>query len=321
MKKFIFYLLAIVAICGMASCSSDDEPGKIELSKGHSSNVSMYANQTNGEINFTAASSWSAWTSTSSRASDDIDWITLNTTSGSAGEVSLTFTLDYNNTGSSRTAYIIIVCEDEQISIKITQTTEEDENGDEPSTQHPMTNFCQTLAMTFPLYRILDFDGNLFSYGPFIDYAEAVEMITGNQGKCIFSYSDYKTLIAKDSYGRSWKITIGGGVYHNYATHIEYYEQDNLRSTYELEYGGNYLSKFTQYKDGKVYETSVITWYDGDITSVKTTFNGGSTTLVPKYSDVENVCNLMMFDTQLWVDMDDMEIFYFLGFLVTALST
>jgi hypothetical protein len=120
----------MLACASLTSCS-DDEPGKIELSKGESSKVTVAANTSSGSINFTAAAPWSAYTSAQSRSSDGVDWIHLDTTNGSAGEVSLTFTLDSNTTGSNRTAYIIIVCEDETLTITITQTTETDpDEGD-----------------------------------------------------------------------------------------------------------------------------------------------------------------------------------------------
>jgi hypothetical protein len=126
----------MLAFTSLTSCSDDDnESGKIELSKGESTQVSVAANTSSGSIKFTAAAPWSAYTSAQSRSSDGVDWIHLNTTSGSAGEVTLTFTLDSNNTGSNRTAYIIIVCDGETLTITITQTTETDpdeEEGDEP---------------------------------------------------------------------------------------------------------------------------------------------------------------------------------------------
>jgi hypothetical protein len=133
-KHLACLLMVMLAYTSLSSCG-DDEPGKIELSKGESSKVTVAANSSYGSINFTAAAPWSAYTSTQSRSSDSVDWIHLDTTGGSAGEVSLTFTLDRNTSGSNRTAYIIIVCDDETLTITITQTTEtgSDDDGDEVS--------------------------------------------------------------------------------------------------------------------------------------------------------------------------------------------
>ena len=327
MKKVIFYLLAIFAVCGMASCSSDNDPEKIELVKGQSSKVSAYANQTSGKIKFTAAASWNAWTSSSSRADSDIDWITLNTTSGSAGEITLTFTLDHNYTGSSRIAYIFIVCEDEQIIIKITQTTEEGDaeggdegdEGDEPLEAYKDCYERYLYSLPRP-WLIQDYDGNRFSYAVRRFYnMEYVEMITGNSGKCTFKY-DYNELIAEDTNGRKWVITTtDDGAYRLLATRIDYYKNNQLQDSYDLEYNGNgELSKCTQVKNGKTYKTTELTWSNRRITSVETTCNGKSTTLVPTYvyNDyllIENVCGFMMYDTQLRVGPDAMELFYYLG--------
>jgi hypothetical protein len=129
-KHLASLLMVMLACVSLTSCG-DDEPGKIELSKGESSKVTVAANTSSGSINFTAAAPWSAYTSAQSRSSDGVDWIHLNTTNGDAGEVSLTFTLDSNTTGSKRTAYIIIVCDDETLTITITQTSETDSDEEE----------------------------------------------------------------------------------------------------------------------------------------------------------------------------------------------
>lgn len=135
MKQFLFKTIALVCIvCSMVSCSDDNDPKKITLPKDQPSSVTVYANATNGTINFNAAGAWSAYISTQSRSSEEIDWLTLYITNGNAGNNVINYSLEKNNTGSSRTAYIIIICEDEQISIKITQSSEDDPNGDVPGT-------------------------------------------------------------------------------------------------------------------------------------------------------------------------------------------
>jgi hypothetical protein len=116
--------MVMLTCVSLTSCSDDDGPGKIELSNGESSKVTVAANTYSGSINFTAAAPWSAYTSTNPSEQNDVDWIHLDTTSGSAGKVSLTFTLDNNTSGSNRTAYIIILCEDDKLVITVTQTTE-----------------------------------------------------------------------------------------------------------------------------------------------------------------------------------------------------
>lgn len=134
MKKSLLLLfsVALLAALAMTSCSSsEDEPQKISLDKGQSTNLSLAANSSGGQVNFTAAASWSAWVSSiSSGAPEDVEWLHLDTTHGEAGSVVVSFRLDRNRTGQSRTAYIIIICEDSRVVLTITQTAEED--GDEP---------------------------------------------------------------------------------------------------------------------------------------------------------------------------------------------
>lgn len=126
LKHFLFALAAIL-VCALSACSSsDDEPDKIIFPKDQPTSINIPANQNSEVIHFTASAAWSAWTSTESRDVNDVDWIHLETTHGSAGDAYLNFTLEYNNSGETRTAYIIITCEDTRIVITVTQTTEDD---------------------------------------------------------------------------------------------------------------------------------------------------------------------------------------------------
>ena len=125
-KYLISSCIALIG-CALGSCSSsNDELSDIILPEDQPASLTLPANQNSESINFIATSSWSAWTSTESRSVGDVEWIHLNDTHGDAGEITLNFTLDYNNTGESRTAYIIIECEDSRIGIPVTQTVEED---------------------------------------------------------------------------------------------------------------------------------------------------------------------------------------------------
>ncbi|MDE6198922.1 MAG: DUF4595 domain-containing protein [Muribaculaceae bacterium] len=314
MKKFLCYLLVMVAICGVTSCSSDDEPGKIELSKGQSSALTLYANNTSGEIRFNAAASWSAWISTTSRAPEEISWLTLNITHGSAGEVTLSFTLERNTTGISRTAYIIIVCEDEKIEIKITQRPEDDpddgSDDDEPVHADPLSGLMQNMYnLSHRGFRISDLGGNLYAY----DSKGLVTHISGNRGACTFDYSDApNSIVAQSSLGQRYVISLNVACL---ASHIDVYYNNVVESSYDFEYDNSkrFLTKVIQYKNGRVYETSELTWDGSDISEVRTTYSGGVTTLIPAYSDIVNSQLLMLFDTQLWIDIDELECFYYCG--------
>lgn len=122
--------MALFCLTGCAS--SDDELRMIELSKGQSKNVEMYADDFFGELRFTAQAHWSSWVSlTADGTPETVEWLTLDGQypAGGAGDALIMFNLTENNTGSSRTAYIIIVCEDSKLSIKVTQLP--DESGDD----------------------------------------------------------------------------------------------------------------------------------------------------------------------------------------------
>lgn len=130
MKKnyFVFLIMSLfISLVAMTACSSDDDPKKIELADGTPAKLNLTANQTNGVVNFTASASWSAWTAkTTNGGPEEVDWLTIGESRGSAGTASITITLEPNKTGKSRTAYIVIICEDEKIVIEITQTVEDD---------------------------------------------------------------------------------------------------------------------------------------------------------------------------------------------------
>jgi len=131
--KHLLCALAAILVCSLSACtSSEDEPTSITVPDEQTS-ITVPANQYSAEVKFTAAAPWSAYTSTEAREANDVEWIHLNDTHGSAGAVNLSFTLDYNNTGASRTAYIVILCEDTKVVITITQTSE-----DNPDVQNPI---------------------------------------------------------------------------------------------------------------------------------------------------------------------------------------
>jgi len=138
-KYLILSFIALIC-CALSSCSSSDEDqSQIALPKDQPTSLTLAANQDSEAIHFVASTSWSARTSTQSRSAGDVEWIHLSDTHGNAGEITLNFTLDYNNTGESRTAYIIIVCGDTRISITVTQTVEED--PDIPGTDTNISGF------------------------------------------------------------------------------------------------------------------------------------------------------------------------------------
>jgi len=128
--------MATILCCLFSACTSDNEDiKKIVLDSDQTESVTVGANQNSEQIRFTASAPWSAYTSTDPDEVNEVEWIHLDDTHGSAGEVYLNFQLDYNDTGSSRTAYIIILCEDTKTVISITQSTEDDPSVGNPIMQ------------------------------------------------------------------------------------------------------------------------------------------------------------------------------------------
>jgi hypothetical protein len=279
----------------LTSCGGNDEPGKIELTEGESSNISVAANTSSGIINFTAAAPWSAYTSAQSRSSDGVDWIHLGTTSGSAGDVSLTFTLDNNTTGSNRTAYIIILCEDDKLVITITQTTETE---DVPTTSKSQVQI--------EVKRYVNGAGNGYSYDGSINYVLEYngdllitmistwrDDIVGADNYCIntktavFSWDDstknnVKSVkvedVTKTTYYPSGREETG-----DYNEHyVEFkngravkgwykWDDDDRPSNWETTYNNNGYIAGTKSDDGDgsgEWSTHTLTWTDGCLTNI-----------------------------------------------------
>ena len=82
-----------------------------------------------------SSKSYSAYVSATSDGSSDeeISWMRYSGSHLDDGKCYINIDLDKNYSGKSRSAYIVIVCDDKKVSILITQTTENDPNWeDEP---------------------------------------------------------------------------------------------------------------------------------------------------------------------------------------------
>ena len=171
MNKILSLLFAVFSIAALTltSCSDEnDEPGKINLGVGQSDKVTLGANETTGQILFNAAASWSAWLESGSRAPEELGWIRLEDTHGEAGEVYLNFSLDLNLSGQTRSAIVVIVCEDTTIRIEIIQTPDDDPdipdqaaNGSiEIVKKDHIYNYDGTIILEYEENFILNYDGN-----------------------------------------------------------------------------------------------------------------------------------------------------------------
>lgn len=124
----------LVSVMLAVACSDkdDDDPGKLDPLPGQSTSVTYAANTGSGSVEFVAASNWSAWTdSDPTRSPGDVEWIEIHNPNGGAGEVNLNFSLERNRSGQERTAYIVVVCEDDRMEFRITQSAVDD--ADDPT--------------------------------------------------------------------------------------------------------------------------------------------------------------------------------------------
>lgn len=332
MKKYLLLLfsVAICAVLAMTSCSSsEDDLQKISLDKGQSTNLSLAANSSGGQVNFTAAASWSAWVSpTSSGAPEDIEWLHLDTTSGEAGYVAVSFRLDRNLTGQPRTAYIIIICEDSRVVLTIAQTTEED--GDEPLPGVPVRRI-EIIKANYIIYNsgsayddgveryVLNYnDDRLCDYtaewrddidnGPFQqgdDYCENQVVFNLNwEGEAVTAFSRANTV-----YHPSGKSETSGS---NHSAVFKYmqlgerqitsgayqWDEDGMQTVYEVSYDNNgYVSEVRNNDPTTHWSAYRFKWNDGNLVGITST---DGTEITIKYADEALVNRMKTFDLN-WI--------------------
>lgn len=146
--KILYRLTAMIMLCFFAACSDDDDPcgDKISVPKDQPTNISVAANETEGQITLNSNVNISAWVSDVKDGSPttDIDWIAVNQPHKDDGKWFINYNLQRNTTGASRTAYIIVVAEDEKVTFTITQTDEDDPNIPDYAIDGHVTISCET---------------------------------------------------------------------------------------------------------------------------------------------------------------------------------
>ena len=130
-KVFSFWVLCLMvfATSALVSCSSDDngdEWGGFKFENVRDGKLSVAADQTSSEIIMKASKAYRAYVSATSNGSstEEISWLHYEGSRLDDGTCHINIRLDKNDTGKSRSAYIIIVCDDKTVPILITQTTE-----------------------------------------------------------------------------------------------------------------------------------------------------------------------------------------------------
>ena len=135
-KMFSYWVLCLMAFAtsALVSCSSDDngdEWGGFKFENVRDGKLSVAANQTSSEIIMKASKAYRAYVSATSDGSstEEISWLHYEGSRLDDGTCHINIRLDKNDTGKSRSAYIIIVCDDKTVPILITQTTEDSSNA------------------------------------------------------------------------------------------------------------------------------------------------------------------------------------------------
>lgn len=301
--KYFLYTAITILCCVMSACSSsDDELEKIVFPKDQPTSIIVPANQNSDVIRFTASAAWSAWTSTESRGVNDVEWIHLETTNGSAGESYLNFTLEYNNSDETRTAYIIITCEDTRIVVTITQTTEDDpdvpntigsgvveievnryeESSGQGYTFDGTTNYELHYESIYPTGMIArwrdDMDSYLGAPSDHDSYCLNIETTTFNWGNSPVGASEvmvnminemtYYPSERKESESSQHFAEIKDGkVIKGWYRWDEDYNQSNWEASYDK---NGYLIS-SKNDDGdipQVWDTHTLTWEDGNLKKI-----------------------------------------------------
>ncbi len=128
--KILYGLMSLVMLCAFVACSDDNglDTRKITIPKGQPTNITLAASEIGGQITVRSNLSISAWVSDKKDGApaNDIEWITVDTPYKDDGTWYINYNLQTNTTGASRTAYIVVVAEDEKRSFTITQSDETD---------------------------------------------------------------------------------------------------------------------------------------------------------------------------------------------------
>lgn len=135
--KNLFKILLFSFAVAFVACETSDS----DLLSGYSSsslNQSLYADQSSLDesFSFTAQESWSITITDASGSA--VTWLSVDPTSGDAGDASINVYAESNLTGATRTAIINITCGTSSLSITIVQYAE-GEDGQTPNTQSSLT--------------------------------------------------------------------------------------------------------------------------------------------------------------------------------------
>jgi hypothetical protein len=166
-KKIIPFFIAILAL--MASCTDEATMTLLDKIQVSSSYVSIPVEGGSTSITITAKDSWTVEKVTTSK--NPVAWLTISSTSGSAGESELTFSA--TSTLDGRTAEVLIHVGDETQRINIIQglatiataTCAEVIAGPDSKT-YQVTGVCTSISSTvYGNWYLADATGSVYIYG------------------------------------------------------------------------------------------------------------------------------------------------------------
>lgn len=117
---FCFLLLAACSDENKESSSPTPEPDEPSIVIPDTEDTAPVLEQQGGTatVSFTAAADWTAEATAVTRA---LDWVSVQPTSGTAGDVTLTITTQPNDTYDERNAAIVLTCAGQQTTLTVTQ--------------------------------------------------------------------------------------------------------------------------------------------------------------------------------------------------------
>lgn len=265
MKHIILTLISLAVI--FISCSdNNDDPQTITISKDQL-NQTVYADNTEKGITFTATEAWRTEVDyTGTKATEAAEqWVTLDPSSGGAGEVTIKVTLSVNRTGADRIAKVRIVCGGTTITIVIEQKGETEEG------KIPDAGTYDKLVSKIDVTNT-----NIWQTGSVTSNTEW-SFAYDNQNRITF-YKEYSTVDG----GLSSEFAYSGNTITSVETIYDNNAIEEIRSTYILNAEGNIVEWSNNYIEmGKPFNNKgKITYKDGYFSSSVITYSGGD-----EYSD------------------------------------
>ena len=169
MKSNYFYSLLIALVALMTSCTDDFQITLLDEIQVSSSYVAIPLSGGSSTITVTATDSWAVEKVTT--AKDPVEWLTISSTTGSAGETNLTFSAPLAMDG--RTAVVLLKCggKIQRINIiqglsQISPATVAEVNAGPDGKTYRVTGVCTSIANTvYGNWYLTDNTGTLYVYG------------------------------------------------------------------------------------------------------------------------------------------------------------